>query len=100
MKKVWISGVVGAAGLLMLSACATTSNDEMAANAPDEGVTEEGTQYTCRMIRVTGTRMTERVCTSNEQWEDQARRTQDGVDHIGAHDRGAVRPAEFGGPGR
>ncbi|GLK52442.1 hypothetical protein GCM10017621_19500 [Maricaulis virginensis] len=85
-----MTGTVSLAGLILLSACATTSDDNVA--LADQGVTEEGTEYTCRRIQVTGTRRFERVCTSDAEWDDQARRTQDGVDHIGAADRSPVRP--------
>lgn len=88
------------ASLFLLGGCATTSGDEVrvAGAPPDEGVTEEGTEYTCRRIQVTGTRRFERICTSDAEWDEQARRTQNGVDQIGEADRSPVRPDIFTGP--
>ncbi|WP_203291226.1 hypothetical protein [Maricaulis parjimensis] len=98
MKTTFLTAAISLAGLVLLSACATT--DDEYAGMPDEGVTAEGTEYTCRRIRVTGSRLSERVCASNADWEEQARRTQEGVDAVGAGNRGPVRPGEFAGPGR
>ena len=96
---------VGSIGFLAISAaslgsCATTGDGSSGQDSTvaDQGMTESGEEFTCRRIQITGTRRFQRICTSDAQWEEQQRRTEEAVDAIRAGDRGPVRPDQFEGP--
>lgn len=87
--------------LLTLEACATSTKPtqaELAEALPDHGAISDGDTFTCRRIQITGTRMYERICARDSQWAEQANRTGEAAEAIGAADRSQVRPADFGGP--
>jgi hypothetical protein len=66
---------------VMLGACATnaqTERQEMVDAGQLTGVTSDGDTVRCRTIRPTGSRMSERICLTQREWddmEDNARRT-------------------------
>lgn len=66
---------------LTLGACATnaqTERQEMVDAGQLTGVTSEGDRVRCRTIRPTGSRMSERICLTQREWDDMeenARRT-------------------------
>lgn len=73
MKKLFLIGVAG----FLATACATTSEDaEMATSADrpaDEVIeAENGETVRCRQIRQTGSRLRNRVCRTQEQWDQMA----------------------------
>jgi Flp pilus assembly protein TadB len=86
---------------LSLAACATMTPEEQAARqeqrAQQTQTAEEG-GLRCRTIRQTGSRVGNRVCMSDEEWEAQRRDSQEAHDRL---DQGNVRPASpdqgFGG---
>ena len=89
---------------LTVAGCATTENEiltqqEAAAMLPDEGETSDGRPFRCERIQVTGTRFTERVCYTEEEWQQMVDDNQAAVRRLDEADRSAVRPADFGGPG-
>jgi len=58
---------------LTLGACATnaqTERQEMVDAGQLTGVTSEGDRVRCRTIRPTGSRMSERICLSQREWDD------------------------------
>jgi len=86
---------------LSLSACETmTSEEHAAAVAQRTGETQaaEEAGLRCRTIRQTGSRLGNRVCRTEEEWEDIQNEAQDAHDQL---DRGNVRESSpdqgFGG---
>ncbi|WBQ12834.1 hypothetical protein L2D00_13410 [Hyphomonadaceae bacterium BL14] len=58
---------------LTVGACATnaqTERQEMVDAGQLTGVTSEGDRVRCRTIRPTGSRMSERICLSQREWDD------------------------------
>ncbi|MBI1264226.1 MAG: hypothetical protein GC187_05790 [Alphaproteobacteria bacterium] len=66
---------------VMLGACATdarTERQEMVDAGQLTGVTSDGDTVRCRTLRPTGSRLSERVCLTQREWDDMeenARRT-------------------------
>tara|TARA_R110002073_G_scaffold228447_3_gene389270 strand:+ start:3113 stop:3421 length:309 start_codon:yes stop_codon:yes gene_type:complete len=99
----FIALLLAGGAVFALAACATPTDPtpaELAEALPDHGEVSDGDSFTCRRIQITGTRMFERVCALDSQWAEQADRTGEAVNAIGAGDRSQVRPDSFGGPGR
>ncbi|WP_394692964.1 hypothetical protein [Hyphobacterium sp.] len=86
---------------LTLAACTTMTAEERAVvqeqRAQETQTAEEG-GLRCRTIRQTGSRLGNRVCRTDEEWEQMERDAQEGHDGL---DRGNVRPSSpdqgFGG---
>lgn len=58
---------------LTLGACATdgqTERQDMVDAGQLTGVTSEGDRVRCRTIRPTGSRMSERICLTQREWDD------------------------------
>ena len=94
--------VVAAAaiGAAALSACAaTTETDRQALVDAGEltGDTSEGDRVRCETVRLTGSRLSERICLTQREWDQmeenaqQARRDRDEQHNV-------VLPSQAGGP--
>lgn len=95
----------GLASVLLLSACATTSEGDDSAyrqareDGTVSGVNEDGERVRCERVRETGTRFTTRVCHTEREWErieDAARQASQDSQGRYTEDTG---PAPGGGPG-
>jgi hypothetical protein len=100
MKSGSIAAVLFAAAFTVTGCAATDMQEEANFESwPDEGETAEGTPFRCERIQVTGTRQSERVCYSREQWEEQARRTGNAVRTVQDNSPGTAPPRPGGGVG-
>ena len=89
-----------AAGLV-LSACATTdSTDRQAMVDAGElrGETSDGDRVRCENVRETGTRMSQRVCLTQREWDEIGEGSQRWVEARNAQGQ-VVLPGPAGGPG-
>ncbi|WP_339743854.1 hypothetical protein [uncultured Maricaulis sp.] len=96
----FLAALIAGSAVLTLSACASPHAPtlaERAAALPDNGAVSDGDTFTCRRIQITGTRRFERICTLDSEWAEQAGRTNEAVEAIGAADRSQVRPDVFPG---
>ena len=100
-------GVTAAAiGAAALSACAaTTETDRQALVDAGEltGETSEGDRVRCQTVRVTGSRLSERICLTQREWDQmeenaqQARRDRDEQHTTVLPSAENAPPGDFGG---
>lgn len=81
--------VLLSASVFTLAACQTTDTgrQELVDAGEVAGVTSNGDVVRCRMVRETGTRLSNRVCLTERQWEDM---TDNAVRAINARDQQGV----------
>lgn len=91
---------------LMLTSCATTENmDRQALVDAGEltGEASDGSRVRCESVRVTGSRLSERICLTQREWDQmeenaqQARRDRDEQNLITLPSAADAPPGDFGG---
>lgn len=86
---------------LALGACATSAQSErqeMVDAGQRSGVTSDGDAVRCQTIRPTGSRMSERVCLTQRQWDEMEESASRLVEDRGANSQTAL-PSRGGGAG-
>ena len=71
---------------LVWAGTATSAAAESAAYAGEPNPTADASRRVCRRVQPTGSRLPERVCRSQREWDESAQKTRDGMDQSALHD--------------